>query len=139
MLFSLNVHKSRLRCSSKVTEQEGARRQKSLTLWLLILVENHAINHYVVARSDIMDADWDAHLNSRAYGIFIEDLAAPCHISNGLSEVVTPRPATFPEYNRIARSVLRDRAGAFSRGGRCRTLRDLCPCERGHNCQSYAD
>jgi|SRR6266513_1372002 len=139
MSFSLDVHKSRLRCSSKVTEQEGARRQTSLTLWLLILVENHAINHDVVARSDVMDADWDTHLNSRSYGIFIEDLAAPRHISNCLSEVVTPRPATFPEYNRTSRSVLSDRAVAFSRGGRCRSLRDLRPCERGHNCQNYAD
>jgi len=40
---------------------------------LLILVENHAINHHVVAFSDVMDPDWDTHFNSRSYSIFIQD------------------------------------------------------------------
>ena len=86
-----------------------------------------------------MDADWDTDLNSRSYGIFIEDLTAPRRISDGLSEVVTPRPGSFSEYNRTSRSVLRDRAAAFSRGSRCCSLRHLRPREWGHNCQNYAE
>src|SRR4029453_9013883 len=49
---------------------------------LLILVENYPINHYVVACSNIVNPDRDAHFNSRAYHILIEDLAASRHITD---------------------------------------------------------
>jgi len=35
-----------------------------------------------------MDPDWDADLNSRSYGIFIQTLATPRHVSNGLTKMV---------------------------------------------------
>ena len=38
-----------------------------------------------------MDPDWDTHLNSRSNGIFVQDLAAPRHISDRLAKAVRPR------------------------------------------------
>jgi hypothetical protein len=84
---------------------------------ILILVKSHAIDHYVIAGPDVVNANRDAHSNSRPYGIFVEDLAAPCHISDHLSEMVSPRPASFLEHDRTARGVLRDRSIAI--GCRC--------------------
>src|SRR5207249_5986230 len=103
-----------------------------------ILVEDHAINHQVVACSHIMDADRDPYFDLGSYCISVEDLAAPRHISDRLAEAVRARSAAFPEHDLTARSVLRDRAVAFSRGRRCSGLRDLSPSEWGHNCQRHA-
>src|SRR5437867_5645557 len=105
----------------------------------LILIENHAINHHVVARSDVMDPDWKTDFNSRSHDIFIQGFATPRHISDRLSEVVGTRPATFLEYDYTAWSVLRDRAVAFSCGRGCRGLRDLRPCEGSRNCQDHTE
>jgi hypothetical protein len=106
---------------------------------LLILVESYAIDHYGIARPDVVNSDRDAHSNSGPYGIFIEDLTAPGHIGDRLSEMVSPRPASFLEHDRIARGVLRDRSIAFS----CRccgsSFRDLCPGERRDKCQGHAE
>ena len=63
-----------------------------------------------------MDPDRDTDLNSRSYGIFIQSLATPRYISDGLSEVVSPWSASFLEYDCAAGSVLGDRPVAFGRG-----------------------
>ena len=44
-----------------------------------------------------MDPDWDTDLNSRSYGIFIQTLATPRHVSNGLTKMVGPWSAGFLE------------------------------------------
>src|SRR4029077_4419820 len=106
---------------------------------LLILVENHAINHYVVAGSNVMDLHRDTYSNSRFDGICIQGLATPRHISDSLSEAISPRTAGFLQHDRTPRSVLRYRATALSRGSRCRGLRNLRPCEGRRDCQSYAE
>ena len=59
---------------------------------ILIFVDDHTINHHVVARSDIMDADWDTHFDSRPDGVFIQHLTASGHISDGLAEAISPGP-----------------------------------------------
>ena len=65
--------------------------------------------------------------------------ATPRHIGDRLSEVVSTRPASFLEDDYAARSVLRNRAVAFSCGRRCRGLRDLSPCQGSGNCQDHAE
>src|SRR5437773_11083267 len=107
------------------------------SFWFLILVQNHAVNQHVVAFSDVVDADRNTHFNSRSYRIFIESLAASRHISDCLTEAVSPRSASFFEHDCTARSVLRDRAATFSRVRRRGSLRDLRPFKRGHNCQGH--
>jgi hypothetical protein len=76
----------------------------------LILIEYHAINHYVVASSDVMDPDWNTDLNPRSYGVFIQSLATSRYISDGLPEVVSPWSASFLKYDCAAGSVLGDLA-----------------------------
>src|SRR5207245_8115970 len=71
-----------------------------------------------------MDPDWHTHFNPRSNGSFIQGFATPRHIGDRLSEVVSTRPASFLEDDYAARSVLRNRAVAFSCGRRCRGLRD---------------
>jgi hypothetical protein len=119
-------------------EQKGRDRNKRDNFSLLILVESYAIDHYVIARPDAVNSDRDSHSNSRPYGIFIEDLTAPGDIGDRLSEMVSPRTASFLEHDRIARGVLRDRTIAFS----CRCcgsgFRDLCPGEGSYKCEGQA-
>ena len=69
-----------------------------------------------------MDLDRDTDLNSRSYGIFIQSLATPRYISDGLFEVVSPWSASFLEYNCVSGSVLCYRAAAFG---------DMSPSPRG--------
>jgi hypothetical protein len=119
-------------------EQKGRDGNKQDNFSLLILVESYAIDHYVIARPDVVNPDRDPYSNSRPYGIFIEDLTAAGDIGDRLSEMVSPRPASFLEHDRIARGVLRDRSIAFS----CRCcgsgFRDLCPGEGSDKCQGQA-
>ena len=74
-----------------------------------------------------MDPDWDTDLNSRSYGIFIQTLATPRHVSNGLTKMVGPSSAGFLEHHCAAGSVLGDRPVAFGRGCCCGGLRDFVP------------
>src|SRR5207249_11828525 len=136
---SLHVRKTRLHCSP--IRRTGRREETNEPNFfgLLILVEYHAINHHVVASSDVMNPDWDTDLNSRSYGIFIQRFATPRYISDGLSEVVGTRPGTFSEHDCTARSVLGDRPVAFGRGCCCGSLRDLCPRKRSRNCQGHTE
>jgi len=69
--------------------------------------------------------------------IFVQNLATPRHISHRLAEVISPRSASFLKHDRTPRSVLRDRAAAFGRGGRCSGFRNLRPCKRRRNCQRH--
>src|SRR6266403_1012840 len=104
---------------------------------LLILVENYAINHHVVACSDVVNPNRDTHLNSRAYHFLIERLAASGHISDRLAKTVSPRSAGLLEHDCLARRVLRDRAVAFCSSRCCGGLRHLRPCKGSHNCQGH--
>ena len=85
-----------------------------------------------------MDVDWDPDSDLRFYNVWIQDLAASGHICDRLAEAISPRSAAFLQNDLTARSVLRDRPAALSRGRCCRGLRDLCPCERRDNCQCHA-
>jgi len=85
-----------------------------------------------------MDVDWDPDSDLRFYNVWIQDLAAFGHIRNRLAEAISPRSAGFLQNDLTARSVLRDRPAALSRGRCCRGLRDLRPCERRDNCQCHA-
>ena len=84
-----------------------------------------------------MNADRDANLDSGSDDIFIKDLPAPSHISDGFAEAVSPRAGGFLEHDHTSWGVFRDRPGAFGRGRRCGGLRDLSPRERGHYRQGY--
>jgi hypothetical protein len=83
---------------------------------LLILVENHSINHHVVPSAHVMDSHWDANFHFGPYDIFIEHFPAPRHVSDRLTKMVGSRAAAFLKHDGAARCVLRDRPVAFRRG-----------------------
>ena len=60
-----------------------------------------------------MDPDWDTDLNPRSYGVLIQSLATPRHVSNGLTKMISPWSASFLKYDCAAGSVLGDRPVAF--------------------------
>src|SRR4030095_2439129 len=93
--------------------------------------------HHVVARSDVMNADGDANLDSGSDDCFIQDLAATSHIGDRFAKAITASSTGLPEHNCAPWSVLRDCPGAFGGGRCCGGLRDLSPRERGHSCQGY--
>src|SRR5262249_50764055 len=106
---------------------------------ILIFVDNHAINHHVVACSNVVDAHGHADFDSRSNGIFIQHPAAPSHIGDGFAKAIMNWSTALPEDNCAPRSVFRDCTVGV---GRCRgcgalPLRDLSPCKRGHNCEGY--
>jgi hypothetical protein len=78
--------KTRLHCSAV---RQNRRRAGDKRNWILILFEDHTINHHVVARADVMNADRDANLDFGSDDFFIQDAAAPSHISDGLAEAIT--------------------------------------------------
>ena len=65
---------------------EQKRRAGRFPLLLLIFVDNHSINHHVVACANVMNPDWSADFHSGPYNIFIEHLTAPRHVRDGLTK-----------------------------------------------------
>src|SRR5215216_4920358 len=108
------------RCSAH-TQNSKRRAEENLTSFssLLILVENHSINHHVVAGSDVVNSHGHTDLNSRPNHVLIEGLAASCDVADVLAETVSPRSAAFFEHDSATRSVLRDRPVAFCCSRRC--------------------
>src|SRR5215470_5664986 len=110
----------------------------TLVTWILILFDNHAINHHVVACANVVDADRDTDFDSRSYDIFIEYPATPSRIGDGFTKAIANWSAGLSEDNCTPRSVFRDCPVGFGRG-RCGGLGDLSPCKRGDNCQRHAN
>src|SRR6266550_2982623 len=131
-----SVHRTRPSCSL-VPEQERRTANNRGFVLLLILVENHSINHHVVPCANVVDSDWNADFHFRPYDIFIEHLPAPRHVSDSVTKMVSPRAAAFLKHDDAARSVLRNGAAAF-RSGRCRSsLRNLRPGEGSCDREGY--
>src|SRR3954467_7009939 len=91
----------------------------------LILLENYTINDPVLARSDVVDTNGSPNFNSGPHGVWVQNLAAPGHVSHRFTEAIVHRSVSFPKSDRTARRELSDCSRAFSgTGGRtCGLLR----------------
>src|SRR5678816_3400716 len=84
---------------------------------MLILLEDYTINDPVLACSDIVDANGNAHFDSGSHGVLVENLAAPGHVSDRFAEAIVHRSVGLLKNDCTARSVLSDRSRVFSSGG----------------------
>src|SRR4029077_7974644 len=113
MFVGARLRRTRPLCSL-ADEHETARSNKlGICSLLLIFVENHSINHYIVPCANVMDSDWNADFHSGAHDIFIEHFTAPRHVCDRLTKAVGSRAAAFLKHDYTSRSVFRDGSAAF--------------------------
>src|SRR5438876_532954 len=84
---------------------------------MLIVLEGYTINDPVLACSGIVNANGNAHFDFGSHGVFVENLAAPGHISNRFAEAIVHSSAALLKNDCTARSVLSDCARVFRSGG----------------------
>jgi hypothetical protein len=91
----------------------------------LILLENHTINDPVLACADVVDTNGSPNFNFGSHGRWLQNLAAPGHVSHRFAQAIIHRTVGFPKNDCTARSELSDCSRAFSgTGGRtCGLLR----------------
>src|SRR6266404_5850889 len=75
---------------------------------MLIVLEDYTINDLVLACPGIVDANGNAHFDSGFHGLFVENLAAPAHISDRFTEAIVHRSTGLLKNDCTARTVLSD-------------------------------
>src|SRR4029453_4726910 len=84
---------------------------------MLILLEDYTINDLVLACPGIVDANGNAHFDSGSYGLLVENLAVPAHVSDRFAEAIAHRSTGLLKNDCTARTVLSDCSRVFSSGG----------------------
>lgn len=84
---------------------------------MLIVLEDYTINDLVLACPGIVDANGNAHFDSGFHGLFVENFAAPAHISDRFAEAIAHRSTGLLKNDCTARTVLSDCSRVFGSGG----------------------
>ena len=96
-----------------LNRKDATGRQSRLTVFFLVFVQDHSINHDVVTCPGVVNSNRNAHLYFSSYNIGIEDFAAARHISDCVPEVISPRSTGLLEDDGTAGGVLGDRPASF--------------------------